>query len=150
MPKKYLTQQLQSLFYEELEPRLLFSADFEAALIHDPFQENNVLDYGVIEADLHSDSSFHISEVSEQAESKRQELVVVDSATPEYQHLLDGLLDHRDKNNLIDVVILNAEQNGITQLNNPRLEDEGFKRGRFEIDCHPQQVHPLEIQYTFE
>ena len=36
------------------------------------------------------------------------------------------------------------------KLNNPRLEDEGFKRGRFEIDCHPQQVHPLEIQYTFE
>ncbi|MCP5030015.1 MAG: DUF4347 domain-containing protein, partial [Actinomycetia bacterium] len=49
-------------------------------------------------------------------ESPRHELVVVDTATPEYQQLVDDILAQSSDDRTIEVVLLDARQDGLDQL----------------------------------
>ncbi|MCP4379673.1 MAG: DUF4347 domain-containing protein, partial [bacterium] len=46
----------------------------------------------------------------------RQELVLVDTATDDYQQLVDGLLNQADESRHLEVVLLDNERNGIDQI----------------------------------
>jgi len=115
LSKKYQKQFLQSLFYEELEPRLLFSADLEGALINDSLPEENFLDYSAIEADINPVAAPYAA-IADQSENQRHELVIIDSATPDYQQLLDDLLSQAENNRHLDVVMLDANSDGVSQI----------------------------------
>lgn len=104
----------QRVCFEELEPRLLFSADLGGYVLdttavglplNDPTQ--NQLEIVVSATD---------ETLSTPATNSRHELVFVDSNVPGLQQLLDDLLAERDDDRQIEVLILNSEQDGIEQI----------------------------------
>ena len=99
---------------EELEPRLLFSADIEGILIDRNEFEDNGIDYAVFESDLIADSQ-DASE-SNTTQPIRNEIVFIDPNTPGYQQLVDDLLANDDEGRHFQVFLLNVEQDGIDQI----------------------------------
>ena len=98
---------------ETLEPRLLMSAGLEAFVINNDSVQGEALLQPATEADLvpQSDSDqTHIESV------QRQELVFVDTDTPDYQQLLDDLLNNQTTDRQFEVILLDNEQNGIDQI----------------------------------
>ncbi|MCP4340448.1 MAG: DUF4347 domain-containing protein [Desulfobulbaceae bacterium] len=121
-----------TLLFEELEPRLLFSADMGEALaagaVEQEYVEEQViitdlepdLDAGNVAVDQPDEKVVVAGEdrkaieVSETASSK--ELVFVGSNVHEYQQLIDDLQQWSDSENSIEVIILDDEQNGFEQV----------------------------------
>ncbi|HEX7970727.1 MAG TPA: DUF4347 domain-containing protein, partial [Thiobacillus sp.] len=94
---------------EELEPRLLFSADLAPA----------VLDGSPIAAEqrvLGADGEYAV-QASEQ-ESARLEVVFIDTRVDDYQQLLDGIRkqDDGDGSRTIEVVLIDSQDDGITRI----------------------------------
>jgi len=54
--------------------------------------------------------------LSNSAEQFTYELVIVDTATPDYQQLIDDVLAQNTDANLVEVVLLDSSRNGIEQL----------------------------------
>uniref|UniRef100_UPI003D815756 DUF4347 domain-containing protein n=1 Tax=Trichloromonas sp. TaxID=3069249 RepID=UPI003D815756 len=107
-----MSKKLMSRFcLESFEPRLLFSADavpppdvsaFAATndfILHTPLQPG--------QAD---------GQTSEVSESVRREVVFVDAGVADYQPLIDDLAAQTTEGRLFDVVILDADANGIDQI----------------------------------
>ena len=97
---------------EELEPRLLFSADAVAALIDDalvqPYvPESRVMD--TTDADPAAGSALA-------AQSQRREIVFIDPATPDAASLLEDLRAQSTAGRQIEVVVLDAARDGIEQI----------------------------------
>ena len=89
---------------EELEPRILFSADLA------PFALDNfspVPEQRTIQSD---------GEFSSVAATTRNELVIVDTSVADYQMLLTDILKQAGTDRHISVVILDANRDGITQI----------------------------------
>jgi predicted outer membrane repeat protein len=104
-----LGQTLDRLFrrrplVEELEPRLLFSADLAPVVLDglQPAPEQRVLDAA--------------GEYAHSATTLRRELAIVDSRVDGYQALLDDILAQADGSRRIEVVVLDPARDGIEQI----------------------------------
>ena len=95
---------------EQLEPRILYSADLNPALASNPALmpqfEQRVIDAG--------GEFTYFAEAS--AELARNEVVFVDTATPDYQALVDGIRNDAANALNTDVVVLDANSDGISQI----------------------------------
>ncbi len=89
---------------EEVEPRILFSADL-APLVLDTFQP--APEQRVINAD---------NEFSSLAATTHHELVIVDTGVEGYETLLDDILKQAGGDRHVDVVMLDASRDGIEQI----------------------------------
>ena len=108
--KKPLPKKARSAFvFEELEPRLLLSADFpiDLAGAFAPEQEE--------EQPLSIYQDVIASSLTEETQTPH-ELVFVDTDTPDYQQLVDDLLENSSENRSFEVVLLDNDGDGITQI----------------------------------
>ncbi|MDX2350478.1 MAG: FG-GAP-like repeat-containing protein, partial [Porticoccus sp.] len=93
---------------EVLEPRLLFSADIFAGAVEGGTAVDPVAD--------------ELEAITTQIEHQvtalplRTELVLVDTATEDYQQLIDDLFAQADDTRQLEVVLLDTEQDGIAQI----------------------------------
>ncbi len=95
---------------EELEPRLLFSADFPAALTDSfvPQAEHRVI--GI-------DGEFTNTVANQQqAQHASHEVVFVDTRVSNYQQLIDNIKAGGNPDRQLDIVMLDANQDGISQI----------------------------------
>ena len=113
MAKKLAKEQPDILRYEELEPRVLFSAD---AL---PGMDIAAADEQVIVEDVTSDIPVEREAAPETVEQTaaetRSELVFVNENVADYEQLIADL-QGSDDNRVIEVVILDSDRNGIDQI----------------------------------
>ncbi len=100
---------------EELEKRLLYSADLPGADLALATPEPS----SAIYLDLDQSSDHGIA-----AETERRELVIVDARTPDYQRLIDGLQASSERQ--FEVVILDAERSGVEQITSVMAEQQGL------------------------
>ncbi len=117
MARKYHTKQLHALYYEELEARLLFSADLDgvAMLATSSLSVEQGGDGGVLEVELNPALGSSESAAEQSAES-RLELVFIDSRTPDYQQFIDDVVRTLGDDAQVEVIILNANEDGISQI----------------------------------
>lgn len=99
---------------ESMEPRLLFSAGLEGMLAIDALP-------ATLAAASHEVTQFVTADVPvtsdiQQDSDISQELVFVDTGTPDYQQLVDDLLGNQDASRRIGVVLLDASRDGISQI----------------------------------
>ncbi|MCP4981274.1 MAG: DUF4347 domain-containing protein, partial [Gammaproteobacteria bacterium] len=128
---------------EALEPRILFSADlFGGALdapdANDPLADQLDAAVSLLEIPPQTQQTSQIDDTPEEptpqteqpdelvdssttAEPQHTELVLVDSATDNYQQLVDDLLDQTDESRRLEVVLLDSERSGIDQISETLL-----------------------------
>jgi len=101
------------LVFEELEPRLLLSADplavatdANVATVQELILENDEDHSAIVQSSV--DQSFS---------SVRNELVVIDARAPNYQQLHNDLIKVQQQGRNIHVVVLDAHRDGIDQIN---------------------------------
>jgi hypothetical protein len=95
---QYAAIEQPSADYAGLTPQTLDERGFDAAVPGD-------------------DSSLQFRlEASRDAQLLRRELVVIDPAAADYQQLVDDLLANQDDTRQVDVVVLDAERDGIEQI----------------------------------
>jgi len=104
-----------AMVFEELEPRLLLSADLPIDLP------------AVLAPDLGEDEPVAVhEEIITTAVTEGQyascELVFVDTDTPDYRLLVDDLLGNSSEDRLIEVVLLDNNSDGITQITDTLVE----------------------------
>src|SRR5262245_40288351 len=91
---------------EEIEPRILYSADFAPGLVPDtalvPDAEQRTVDLGG-----------EFAATTKEAQARRHELVLVETDTPDYQKLVDDILKQAGDGRDIEVVLLDASQDGL-------------------------------------
>ena len=98
---------------EELEPRILYSADFSPGVLAAPLApaEHRVVDTA---------GDFLAGTQSEQTvasqEHVRREIIFVDSATPDYQRLVDDIVKHADEGRQLELIRLDSAADGIGQI----------------------------------
>jgi uncharacterized delta-60 repeat protein len=104
------------LVFEELEPRVLLSADPLAVVsdsgvdaVHEQVIDNNEFN------SLSQQSSTEHNQV--QLEKNRNELVIIDSRAPNYQQLHNDLIKAQQQGRNVHVVVLDAHRDGIEQIN---------------------------------
>jgi VCBS repeat-containing protein len=99
---------------EELEPRILFSAGLEGIVFDSLSLDSDsiALYQNKDEITLQSTSAV----AAETVVSSRQELVFIDSNTPDYQLLIDDLLANNNEDRTINLVLLDSSKNGIQQI----------------------------------
>ncbi len=140
--KKQNQKRTQAPVIEVLEPRLLFSADLFGGVIDDPLADDPVarlLDEAttVLEplaiqnqnAPVESAGQEPLPEAESEdtdtllnMEPAAKELVLIDSATPDYQQLLNDLLAQQENNRQTEVVLLDASQDGVSQVSRILVE----------------------------
>ncbi|MBZ2169515.1 DUF4347 domain-containing protein, partial [Marinobacter sp. F4216] len=119
---------------EALEPRMLFSADMFAGAADNPATDDSLATLlddtaAVLEkqrAQLAKEQTqSEPSELSPQDQevtspatetSVRTELVFVDTDTPDYQQLVDGMLSESDDDRRLEVILLDNNRDGIEQI----------------------------------
>ena len=122
----------QEDFYqlEELEPRILLSADWTGVFGGETLEEESPWEPEEVEVEFLdvysgvSESIQPLSESSEQSESavsdepsevRRREIVFVDSDVPDYGTLVDDLVSY-DSGRYLDVVVLRSDSDGVEQI----------------------------------
>ncbi|MCM8881758.1 MAG: tandem-95 repeat protein [Candidatus Thiodiazotropha sp.] len=105
------------LIFEELEPRLLLSADLAGIAVdltpNDTDHQPDENDLQAIEQALQSEQA--LVEATE-SEVTCQELVIIDPATPDYQSLVDDLISQNGNGRSFEIVLLDSAGNGIEQI----------------------------------
>jgi hypothetical protein len=95
---------------EEIEPRILYSADFNPGLLAAaplaPPAEQRTLDGG----------GDFIQQSTQVAQTAGHEVVFVDTAVPDYQKLVDDITANSDAEHQYDVVLLKSSADGIKQI----------------------------------
>ncbi len=109
MKRRPPTRDARRPLMEELEPRLLLSADLEAGLV-DPSLAAREGDGALFE--LLDQTQPEVASVS----SPRRELVFVDAGAEGYQVLVDDLRAQRSDGRVFEVVLLDPERDGIEQI----------------------------------
>src|SRR3954464_1096796 len=98
---------------EEVEPRILYSADVNPLAVPAPLPaENRSVDSGgefVAPAAAPQQSAAAV-------EQSRHEIVFVDTNTPDYQKLVDDIQAQSGAQRQIDVVLLDGQGDGIKQI----------------------------------
>jgi hypothetical protein len=95
---------------EELEARVLYSADFAPVAVDPaapPVVEQRVLD---------GQGDFGLACGEALQHAQRRELVFVDPAVPDYRTLVDGLRAASSSERQLDLVVLDADMDGIRQI----------------------------------
>ncbi|MGD8643372.1 MAG: DUF4347 domain-containing protein, partial [Chromatiales bacterium] len=96
---------------EELEPRILFSAGIEGLPVDTVVFDDHAL------VQPYEESLRSLDQRSAAAaEETRDELVIVDADTPDYQTLIDDITGRDDGTVQYEVVVLDADRDGITQI----------------------------------
>ncbi len=105
---------------EELEPRILYSADANPLLWAgaDPGAT-------AIVAPVSTDAGAQAVAAPAQQE-RRREIVFVDAAVPDTQKLIDGILSQRSDSADIEVVQLRADANGLQQISEVLANEQGI------------------------
>ncbi len=105
---------------EPLEPRILFSA---TPLLEELRTITEGLDTPAVMVDHHGadagtgEDQAQLNGIAEETRfTPRRELVIIDASTPDYQQLVDDLLQSDDEGREIEVVVLDADQNGVEQI----------------------------------
>ncbi|MBW2281606.1 MAG: DUF4347 domain-containing protein [Deltaproteobacteria bacterium] len=95
---------------EELEPRLLFSADFGGVFVDADVPEADGAQVQVLDAT----DGVEAATLTEQR--RRSEIVFIDSRTPDASQLVADLRNSEQAGRNIEVVLLDAETDGIAQI----------------------------------
>ncbi|HZV55609.1 MAG TPA: DUF4347 domain-containing protein, partial [Rhodocyclaceae bacterium] len=95
---------------EELEPRLLFSADFASALADSLVHQAEQRVVGV-DGEL-----ANTTDSLQQAQQAHHEIVFVDTNVSNYQQLIDDIKAGGNPDRQIDIVVLDASEDGIAQI----------------------------------
>jgi VCBS repeat-containing protein len=95
---------------EQLEPRILYSADLNPALVHDPVVAPQI-EHRVIDT---NGEFTHIG--ASDTQLSRYEVVFVDTATPDYQRLIDDIRSNGQDGRTLEVVLLDHARDGIKQI----------------------------------
>jgi len=98
---------------EELEPRLLFSADWLGVFGQDDGVDSSEPEQS---AGIEALPQPLYTAVAEQVHESRQELVFIDTRAPDYQQLLQHLNDSADSGRVLEIILLDPEQDGVTQI----------------------------------
>ncbi|MCU7886615.1 MAG: DUF4347 domain-containing protein, partial [Candidatus Thiodiazotropha sp. (ex Lucinoma annulata)] len=106
------------LIFEELEPRLLLSADLAGIAVdltpNDTDHQPDENDLQAIEEALQSEQA--LVEATD-SEVTSQELVIIDPSTPDYQSLVDDLISQNGNGRSFEIVLLDSAGDGIEQIN---------------------------------
>jgi hypothetical protein len=116
-PKK--TRQAKSTQFEELEPRILFSADLPGLLVplaHDGYTETQQLVPSGATAE---------SELTAESQA-RHEIVFVDPTTPDHETLLNDIVGSDESGRLVEVVLLDANRDGLEQISEALSSRDGL------------------------
>ena len=100
----------RSAVVEEIEPRILYSADLNPALW--------ASDASAMVADLHAVDAAAPVVAAEQQQVRRHEIVFVDAAVSDAQKLIDGVLAARGADTQIEIVQISAGADGLAQISN--------------------------------
>jgi len=112
MSKKRSRPDARRALFEELERRILLSADFESALLDPSLVDGVDPNHPAAHLDLlqESESATHDAAVV------RRELVFVDTGVEGYQALLADLQSADSRARQLEVVLLDGERDGIQQI----------------------------------
>ena len=114
--------------FEELEPRLLLSADGLAviteasvATLHDLVDEDNkhtlIIQQHAEQSSVTVDKTIDSSRTADsRTANSRTELVIIDSRAPNFQQLHNDVINAQQQGRDINVVILDAHRDGIQQI----------------------------------
>jgi len=95
---------------EEIEPRILFSADV-APLLPDAAPPVQAVEHRVVD-----DTGEFIGEAAPEQQARRQEVAFVDTATPDYNKLVADIEAQSGPERQLHVVLLDAHADGIQQI----------------------------------
>ena len=98
-----------SFVFEELEPRVLLSADLPVDVAPDYNPDSTEED--ALWQDIHA-----LQTETAALEEVSRELVFVDTDTPDYQQLVDDMLANSDASRNIEVVVLDQDKDGIEEI----------------------------------
>ena len=113
MAKKRAKKQPKSLHYEELEQRVLFSADVVPGLDNIAVEEQVIAED--VNRDVRTERQATPETVEQTAAEQRRELVLVNEDVADYEQLIADL-QGSDDNRIIEVVVLESDRNGIEQV----------------------------------
>ena len=111
--KKLAKKQPESLRYEELEQRVLFSADIAPGLDTLAVEEQVLVQDVTVDAAVEQEAASQA--VEQTAAEQRRELVFVNEDVAEHEQLIADLQAGDDNRN-IEVVVLESDRNGIEQV----------------------------------
>jgi hypothetical protein len=115
--KKSIKSQRRPSLMEELEPRLLFSADLPAvAFDSDPGETLTLPPAPAIIQSQTSAVDVKLEERPRESIQHTREVIFVDSGAPNYQQLIDDLMKGAEQGRDIEVVVLDSNRNGIEQI----------------------------------
>ena len=115
MFKKLAKKQPEILRYEELEQRVLFSADFVPGLDADTDAVYEQVLVEDVAGEAQTDTTV-ASDPAVQTEDVRRELVFVNENVANYEQLIADMQQGDDAGKIIEVVVLAADQSGIEHV----------------------------------
>ncbi|MBT3044278.1 MAG: VCBS repeat-containing protein, partial [Candidatus Thiodiazotropha sp. (ex Codakia orbicularis)] len=126
MRRRRSKKRSNALICEELEPRILLSADLVGVAVdpasNDVEQQVDETELQTIEAGLQS----VLSNQTDESDISTRELVIIDPATPDYQSLVDDLISRDGDGRSFEIVLLDSSANGIEQLNETLAQYQGL------------------------
>ncbi|MES9974806.1 MAG: DUF4347 domain-containing protein, partial [Candidatus Thiodiazotropha sp.] len=126
MRRRRSKKRSNALICEELEPRILLSADLVGVAV-DP--ASNEVERQVDETELQTIEAGLQSVLSNQTDESdisTRELVIIDPATPHYQSLVDDMISRDVDGRSFEIVLLDSSANGIEQLNETLAQYQGL------------------------
>ncbi len=118
MRKKAINSRRCRVLMEELEPRLLFSADVPAVVFDadpDP-TEIGALPPAPAITETAAVAGTERDDHPRESRQQRREVIFVDASAPNYQQLMDDLMQSAEQGRDIEVVVLDSNRNGIEQI----------------------------------
>ena len=113
MAKKKSDYSKAGLVFEELEPRLLLSADPMAVAT----DASSAIVQEIVPGENEDITAVVQSSVEQADISERNELVIIHSRAPNYQQLYNDLIKQQHEGRNVHVVVLDAHRDGIEQIN---------------------------------
>ncbi len=128
-----MSEKIQRPIVEALEPRILYSADPITVLFDSPTDDFNAADTPTLRdtvdhpiAPLSDSNNAPVEQsaaavdvntaLTAQAEQGSLELVFVDTSAPDYQQLLDDLLEHAGPERTFEITTIDSSSNGIDSI----------------------------------
>ena len=113
---------------EELEPRVLFSADFPGVVADPAAQglEELVTPLPISEVLQTEQPTRKDSKASDNASTQQRQLVFIDAGAPNYQQLFNDLMRAAAEGRPVEVVVLDDSRDGIEQINEAIAERENL------------------------
>jgi Domain of unknown function (DUF4347)/Cadherin domain/Right handed beta helix region/Periplasmic copper-binding protein (NosD) len=110
---------------EEVEPRILYSADANP-LLWGGIDPSATAIVGGIDGGTDGSTSTTTPQAADAQQQRRHEIVFVDAAVPNAQELIDGILASRSDGTDIEIVQLRADANGLQQISDVLAGEQGI------------------------